>query len=1167
MILSLEIPLQGLNTLLEASYSKVFTKDDKLDPSKYFECRNKSNSIKEEIKSILQVHLSFWQELQSGKTKVNDIINIANKIDTLAIQIQRNYQESIQEFKKSFIPGVIIYEVYLKIVQDSIDNSEEILHAIFGNLNHNHVKHDLSAENDELAVILTSIEKDRYDVILDVSKSAEAFFNIQKSHLKGLSLKLLFPSTFARFHMRRVKKYLETTAFNVGETYKSYAKSIDGRIFEVEIGFYLYSDPEKGVLLLSLLKKIPSIMTAIIVDSNGAVIEYDKGLENLMEQQGIEFRCNRIQDICSEFHLLNLVFNAIYGKNDDIDAVLLSLIDRTVDKNVMNPLDTKALKKYEGMSSVVGEIQNILLMRSKNPTKSEDLMICAFIKEKFRTLCDEFIQKANTLSYSFEEMNLNTTQNIQIQTQIDPYFFNKEVYKVIKLSGFENKNYHEKLQINHSFAKFKTKSSNTASFLEVFPTAEELPLIGEEIKIVKTTTEGIAGNSSPVHKKTLTLSFKAQSQTSDFSNASKSLPLQSKSLKFYKNFKKDVAKAPSIHQEMSVSSSVASRKRVFKQLSEIFSTSSSFPLSKITLLIVYIVLICIASLAAINFFVSRNAISQIGNDINIVNTANSRLTAVMGCYESIMRMYLRLSKISVSNPLIDSLKPIMMQYSLDLMSTNSDLNDKLAVTSEKSQIQQVFDKNINFWSPFNGTGIPLPSIDIFIASTVLGDKFKTIAQFTGDQNVLINRSDVLFLINNTANDYLIRSEDFILMTQDILASTIQNNVFNLKVILGFAIVILLVLSICLIVVGITIVRSYRDLFNVLFSVSEKNINERINQLNKVKVILNEDIEDQVFIQSIFQHLQALKMNGKVKEFKKLSFMEKRSKYSIRLMVFSLVKYIGLALVLTEITSAVFIKLLVESTEEFSYLQTRSNQLSITTRAGYGVGLLTSNFYLEMIFYNRTGMLLREQSPRTQLTYNLEDMNRMNYKFLSYFTQNQDPDDIIINEVLQTTLCDFLPAANLANCIKASRGQKLGALAFNSNYAAVTSLYINLFLQKPIFTYSVSIVTAYVSAMRPTLESLQAGYAFLNSYIQSVCDKKIDQFLSKKTLVFIGLFSAVVLIAILINLYTVRGLRHIDMSRGRILKLIPQRTMKENKEIFFYLMKAFGKERSTIKRLF
>ncbi|RZJ99666.1 MAG: hypothetical protein EOO43_26110, partial [Flavobacterium sp.] len=305
-----------------------------------------------------------------------------------------------------------------------------------------------------------------------------------------------------------------------------------------------------------------------------------------------------------------------------------------------------------------------------------------------------------------------------------------------------------------------------------------------------------------------------------------------------------------------------------------------------------------------------------------------------------------------------------------------------------------------------------------------------------------------------------------------LQETLSKNINNLQLVLGLEIGAVGVLCVVLLVSSRLVIEQYQKLFRALVRIDENYITERLYQVQKMKTLLNEDIEIRGYGVSILEEakagfsIRALEKAkvGKSNVFRKGVFQKRSERLILRGMFIEIAKYLMISLIFIQIITALFIVSLSESLKNFRDSQDVTSQLSITTKAAYTSSVIISTVYMDMNYRNMSKMLVRNELPVAEIMKVITDFNNVNTDLVSVFTKTGEGfTDPLINELFQNTICKYLAQDSTTQvyCANATNYGQLGVLAINSKLLQTENYYVDRWLETPTYKTAFDMLDAYI----------------------------------------------------------------------------------------------------------
>jgi len=374
-----------------------------------------------------------------------------------------------------------------------------------------------------------------------------------------------------------------------------------------------------------------------------------------------------------------------------------------------------------------------------------------------------------------------------------------------------------------------------------------------------------------------------------------------------------------------------------------------------------------------------------------------------------------------------------------------------------------------------------------------------------------------------------------------------------------------------------LIQYYQKLFRAFVKIDERFILERLHQVHKMKILLNDDIETRGYGVSIIEDSKAkfdFYSKDKVKDgkgnnnFRKGVFQSRYERISLRRMYIDLAKYLFVSFVFVQIITAIFVASLTQSLANFRNSQEVTSQLSVTTKAAYTSSITVSTVYMDFDFRNWTEMKVRNLSPESQITKVINDISLINNDLTSVFSkQGVGITDAFIQDILEGTVCSYLSndTTTQTYCDSATNGGQLGLLAMNSKLLAAENFYVTKYLQTPTWQTAFDILDGYVAQMRATAETLEAVYNLVNQHIIDNFERTTDDFLTEIGVLHLGILIAILVSAVVVQTVTIKRIRFLDTCRGNVLNTLSYKMLVEDKAVGFYLSRHFVNADAAISR--
>ena len=1175
--ITLRNSVEEFDSILKKIYSKQYlNNEDNLNLVDYFTHRKLANSLKEDIQTEIQTHFEFWQELQKQKFDVKRVYDLARQIDALSKKIQLIFKHNLWGFSKTVSNVLLIYRTYLERIQELPNEARKLLKKFFAISTNPLLLHPLDVYSNEKAVVVMSLVKDKLGTILDVSGSTQTMFQLDKPKIIGQSLNSLLPEVFAKCQIEFIRDISKVITHKINHRIKCYGKNQTGDLFELEATIQLYPDLEEGVRLMILFQKKSTTLPIIVVGRDGTILECSESLRKSFELKDFLAKGVKFNEICHEYGVINTAFNKVYSPNNEEKS--------STDVRKVNNKGRKSRLGEESPEFPKKNIQSAII-------EEKDSIMDA---ERVNQICTSYIE-GNKLTFT----NPIGKTKVDWEVQIEPYILGNSFYKVITL---KNQDIFRPSLLGSSLEFQKRSLTTEATNLDLF--ADNFPLDLEregeddheqhdhnEIKYQLTKEKSNMTNPSKKFLTIRTVSEKRR-KTSDVSLSKltiPSIPFEGRAMltpfnSFNHHAEKTAeslrevftpnelsssntpVKVEPMRQAMSVTSYTTSGAHAIKALKRVFSHSSTFPLARNSLLVCSFLILVIVILSIVFYLFSKDSINEYRGNVLIINGASQRISSSMSSLQAVTRFYLNSTGLGADN--IDNIREDISSSASQMLNINNLLNEELSTTLKKSQFSSVYNPNVNLWEPCANFTSNNNHITTFQATSFLYSRYHSLREFPRSCSNIDAPDDLIYVMNNTVNDYLLSSENLISVTRSVLEESVDTNILNLELLLIGQSLVLGLLCVFLMSIIYILIQSYKRLLRALIKIDNSQVNYRIQELKTLKDSLEGDIEGKKFgaeaLASLDNSVLLMKEQSKKKIGKSNSFVNRDDRFVLKSIALFLVKHVAISILFIILPSILFYASLASSISDFKKLDKLDDQLIVTSQLEYEVNLLMSNFYFEMMFENTSLMFIRNQLPGVQLTQNLQNVQALHEQLVNVFLKNEGEfSDALIEELLSDNLCSIFDESSPEaknNCELATRGGKVGLVDLDVSYISLSTNYINEYLRNSTSANADIIVEPYSVAIRPTLETLISSFDFINSHLLSKTHDVTDKFLVQQEIFFFSILVTILLSAIVTYFLSIKRFREVDMGRGMILKMIPYSMITENRALEFYLKKDFSKKK-------
>jgi len=226
-----------------------------------------------------------------------------------------------------------------------------------------------------------------------------------------------------------------------------------------------------------------------------------------------------------------------------------------------------------------------------------------------------------------------------------------------------------------------------------------------------------------------------------------------------------------------------------------------------------------------------------------------------------------------------------------------------------------------------------------------------------------------------------------------------------------------------------------------------------------------------------------------------------------------------------------------------------------------IQMLLSSFYVTIMFYNQTDYKVRNEIPSEQLLSQYEVLgNATNIMLETFKDSNNEVKDPVIKEIFAGKLCKYVTDLYYLDCLFNTQGESFGLFGLHSLYYSVcNTMKVFATTPNPTFDLGKTLSVNYASKdpnLRLVIFDL---YDYLANYLVRSFDDLSETKRSemKKTLIYTLIVALVSLK--LIGMVVLTKLKLLDLGVRRTLRVIPEKIVKENKILSFYVSHHFKNE--------
>ena len=1218
--------IQALNSIsnMYSKLEKVFENvklTEKLESVKYFEHRDAVNKIKADMQKEISLHTKIWKELSSDKVDAYKVADFSERVDKLYKKIQKSWSIMSKKLDKSFVSPLLLYGFYLELVRKSSYESTHVIKKYYDLRKEKiHAKKSESLFSSDVAIILASVELEKIGTVLDVSSSVHSMFNTDKERFIGRNVNTILPRFIAKKHDGLIRGFSSSNRYDLDKNFESYGRTTDGHYFPLAVSLRVYPHLDRGLNIIARATKLQTKRLILITDQDGVLIDCSEDLFEIfnLTQQDLDYM--KLADICPELNHIEKVFNVVYNEEEE-EAVIRRR--NRVGSNSPIIAGSLNVKLSEGHYRKIGSFKRFLNQSNNDIDKGEEyaqsqttiqirhedsrnflqleqlngsnfLHPNAEVTGKFGANSKTDIAKSFVITkkiaqelvkqYS-DEIKLTfypkrkspdikvDEDGIELKVNIKPFIFEGHVYKIIRfketctgegeVTMTHDSNPAYQTSANHHYAEL---AKNDTNFGERFPTVNERSFsVMKQSMLEKTLVVDGRKEQPKVDRLNFLLCKGSEKETVD-----ETLSRENQIQTFQgrrgsnKNLTK-ISKGPDDTSSIQQSSNQSTR--VVKTLNELYEKRTMRPATRRTVIVVYITIALSILLASLEYFFSQKSFSEMTFASSIVDVASSRIGYSIQVWEFALILYTRSVKL---RPLVQTavtgFQANIRNYTASMLHKNRDLQDILDGANNAQLIERFFKPDMALWIPYSDQTFDSGLVNSITATKVIAQKSMFMGLYPNSVLNLNNSTDVLFLLNNTANDLLVQSQNLVSYTEDYMSKVLSQNETLLTVLLSFEVISLLFIQLSLILVVKVILDSYQRLFRALTKINPNDLIFRAAELSKAQEYLSRNIETKDFSMRVEPYLETFKTYVKLNVKKQSNIRYRENRFFLRRLATRTVRSLLSGFILVMIVMAVFLVSYMSSSSTFTSLGLYKQKLSFLHKLSYSYNMILSTFYYQTLFQNRTDFLISYKSPGVKMDEVLDFFSTANERLISLLADSDGGfSDPFVKTFLKDNFCHLLATNLLPNCIAASVSAS-GLLGFNSIFYEVTASYLSNYRANPTFDYASQMFVPYTAAIQPILVTAFEVVPLLKNYILNSFLSQIQEQKVKNFVVYVISVALLLCFTVIIQTVIIKQFKEIDLRIKKILKIIPFNVLKENRQFEFYLKNEFKKELSSVNQL-
>ena len=316
--IQIQLAVRDLYHKLEKKYCNVDSNTE-LEVLRYFQFRDHVNQLKDNITHEINKQIKVWREMATDTMNVKSVADISEEIDKLHKSSKRMWFTHSKSWETSFASPFLMYGVYLDVVRKNQFDGLKCIEKFYDMRKEKvHLKKTMNAFSEDVAILLASIEAEKPGVIVDASSSVQSIFKITKDMLVGQRTDALLPRFVAKKHEGMIKKYSQNSRHDLNQQWNTYARTIDGSIFQADVRLKVYPYINRGLNLISQVRRIQNPEIIMVVDSQGAIVDCSEELFPVLNLSKRDLDTAKIQEICPGFRVIDHAMHFLFDGGKDL---------------------------------------------------------------------------------------------------------------------------------------------------------------------------------------------------------------------------------------------------------------------------------------------------------------------------------------------------------------------------------------------------------------------------------------------------------------------------------------------------------------------------------------------------------------------------------------------------------------------------------------------------------------------------------------------------------------------------------------------------------------------------------------------------------------------------------------------------------------------------------
>ena len=260
---------------------------------------------------------------------------------------------------------------------------------------------------------------------------------------------------------------------------------------------------------------------------------------------------------------------------------------------------------------------------------------------------------------------------------------------------------------------------------------------------------------------------------------------------------------------------------------------------------VYAALIAVAIFIALVSTFSGTSFKTMRDGSVIVDVASSRILDSVIVWQYTSAFYARTIKLRPVS-LISFFQGLINASATNLFAENDRLRSLIQDFGNQEVIKMFYGRNLDLYVPYKNTTFSSSRIDGFTASEFLAQKSLFIVNYQDSPLLLTGNENILFILNNTGNDYLVSLQQQVSLSESLVQKELNKNQAIVTILLALEFAALGCVQISLLFVARVVLKSYSKLFRVILKIRPDEQIQRLKELETVQGFFAKDIEAKEF---------------------------------------------------------------------------------------------------------------------------------------------------------------------------------------------------------------------------------------------------------------------------------------------------------------------------------